>query len=108
MSTMQTVEPDYTMKRAQTVLKRFFGFLQQRLEYIHYSPEFCGKLVKVMKWRKGQMKPVTKRCFGDTTSQHGCYNCNYTGYDCAGGCGNMVVKGQPFCAPSCQSRHYSY
>jgi hypothetical protein len=87
-------------------LKGFVKHLKNRLASIEeqaWSGGWCGKLVKVNNY--GKVK--NKRCYGDTTSGH-CCNCEYTGFDCRGGCGNDVTKAGDFCSTTCRGIYYNF
>jgi len=87
-------------------LKGFVKHLKTRLASMETNAcygDWCGKLVKVNIF--GKVK--TKRCYGDTSSGR-CYNCDYTGFDCRGGCGNDVTKAGDFCSTTCRGMYYNF
>jgi hypothetical protein len=90
--------------RKVITLKKFVRYMKNRLVEIHGLSEsgyYCGKLVT---HRLYGGPPKTKRCFGYIES-YGCYNCNPTGIQCQGGCGDWVIK-EGFCSWSCRGEYY--
>ena len=90
--------------RKVVTLKKFVRLMQKRLIEIHTLSDdgyYCGKIVRRREY-SGLLK--TRRCFGSMES-YGCYNCNPTGIQCQGDCGNWVVK-PGFCSWSCYGEYY--
>jgi hypothetical protein len=85
-------------------LKGFVKHLKSRLASMHEEAAaggYCGKLVR----RNLYGKVEATRCYGDNTNGR-CYICDYTGIDCAGGCGGDVLKEGDFCSWSCRGQYY--
>jgi hypothetical protein len=101
-------EPEAVILKPHNVvaLRRFVKHLKNRLasmENMANKGGWCGKLVKVNVY--GKVK--TMRCYGDTTSGR-CFNCDNTGIDCAGDCGNDVTKAGDFCSSACKGMYYKF
>ena len=92
---------DILQNKQKNILKKFVKFLKNRLDNFQYDNNICNKLIKIKKYNS--LKTI--RCPGSIES-YGCYNCNSTGYECIGKCGNWVKTSGTFCSNSCFGTYY--
>lgn len=97
--------PPLTIAKVVT-LKNFIKHLKYRLSTIEEEWSYngcCSKLVT--RSRYGYGPPTTYRCGGSLES-YGCFNCDNTGIECAGECGNCVTEAGKFCSWSCKGEYF--